>query len=202
METKTNLVSKQSIRTKAHLKKAFISLINEKGYSHVTVKDIVNRAMYNRTTFYLHYLDKHHLTEELQEEMFDAIKRTSMDRYKRGENIPITKMGPESFELIHFIYKNQDFFNLYLIKDTIPGLHHDLPRAIYKILEEHFVFTANNSTIINTPEHKLYMAHGTAGLIMEWIRNGYIISPNELSLQLINILKTFADHFMIVTGEA
>ncbi|TLS36789.1 TetR/AcrR family transcriptional regulator [Pseudalkalibacillus caeni] len=199
METKISLVSKQSIRTKAHLKKAFISLINEKGYSHVTVKDIVNRAMYNRTTFYLHYLDKNHLTEELQEEMFNAIKRTSMDRYRRGENIPITNMGPESFELFHFIYKTQDFFNLYLKKDTIPGLHQDLPKAIYEILEEHFIFTADNSDTINSSEHKLYMAYGTAGLITEWIRKRYITSPNEMSLQLINILKTFADGFTIVT---
>lgn len=28
-------------------------MINEKGYSHVTVKDIVQRAEYNRATFYL-----------------------------------------------------------------------------------------------------------------------------------------------------
>ncbi|MBB6452574.1 AcrR family transcriptional regulator [Salirhabdus euzebyi] len=199
MKTDTGSTSKQNIRTKAHLKSAFISLVNEKGYSHVTVKDIVDRAMYNRTTFYLHYLDKLDLTEDLQEEMFEAIKRTSMDRYKRGENISITKMGPESFELIYFIHKNKDYFNLFLKKDTIPGLHQDLPRAIYEILEESFVFAAKNSNMINNSAHKLYMAHGTAGLILEWIKGGYETSPSELSLQLIKILDTFADGFTIVT---
>lgn len=54
MKAKTDKQSKQSERTKSHLKKAFTELINEKGYRHVSITDIVTRAQYNRTTFYLH----------------------------------------------------------------------------------------------------------------------------------------------------
>ncbi|WP_282020247.1 TetR/AcrR family transcriptional regulator [Planomicrobium okeanokoites] len=46
-------LSPQALRTKQDFKKAFTELINEKGYSHVTVTDIVQRAEYNRATFYL-----------------------------------------------------------------------------------------------------------------------------------------------------
>ncbi|WP_078429007.1 TetR/AcrR family transcriptional regulator [Alkalihalobacterium alkalinitrilicum] len=198
MTVQPRKLSKQNERTKSHFKKAFISLINERGFSHVSITDIVNKAQYNRTTFYLHYMDKQHLTEELQIEMFDAIKRTSMDRYVKGEIVNIEKMGPRSFELMHFIYENQDFFNLYLQKDTIPGIHQDLPRAIYEILDENFVLYAKKHSTINSSAHKLYMAHGTAGLILEWIRKGYTTSADAMSLQLIEILQSFAKGFTIV----
>ena len=63
MKSKKEKMSPQAERTKRHLKEAYIELINEKGYSHVSVTDIVHRAQYNRATFYLYYLDKFHLTE-------------------------------------------------------------------------------------------------------------------------------------------
>ncbi|MDQ0271599.1 TetR/AcrR family transcriptional regulator [Cytobacillus purgationiresistens] len=199
MTDQPNKSTKQNERTKSHLKKAFISLVDEKGYSHVSVTDIIKRAEYNRTTFYLHYRDKQDLTEELRQEMFDAIKNASINRYVKGKNIHITNMGPQSFELMHFIYKNQDFFNLYLKNDTIPGLYKDLPQAIYEVLEESFILTAVNKSDINYSAHKLYMANGTAGLILEWIKNGYRMTADEMSMQLIHILQSFAKDFSIVS---
>lgn len=74
----------QNERTKHQLKQAFVHLINEKGLSHVSVTDIVERAQYNRATFYLHYLDKPDITEDLKREMFEQVKRTGMERYQPG----------------------------------------------------------------------------------------------------------------------
>ncbi|KAB8137738.1 TetR/AcrR family transcriptional regulator [Gracilibacillus oryzae] len=199
MTTAENL-SKQSIRTKKHLKQAFISLIHEKGYSHVTITDIVKKAQYNRTTFYHYYVDKIELTEELQKEMYEMIKQKTMNRYMKGQRINIEKMDAYSFELIHFIYQNKGYFNLFLINDTIPGLYQDLPNAIFEVLKDNFVFTAKDEKTINSVEHKLYMAHGTSGVIMDWIRNGYDLKPEEISIKLINILHTFASNLVIVNA--
>ncbi|WP_407269738.1 TetR/AcrR family transcriptional regulator [Radiobacillus sp. PE A8.2] len=201
MKAESGSLSKRSERTKSDLKRAYISLINEKGYSHVSITDIVKRSDYNRTTFYLHYLDKPDITEELRQEMFDGVKNTSMDRYEEDRVIQVEQMGPYSFELMNYIFMNQEFFNLYIKDDTIPGLNQDMPRAIYEILEERFILTAVESTTINTTAHKRYMAHGTAGLILEWIRSGYYPSPNDMTIQLIEILKSFAKEFRIVRSE-
>ena len=45
-------------RSKKSFKKNFIDLIQEKGYKNVTVTDIVERADYNRSTFYMYFRDK------------------------------------------------------------------------------------------------------------------------------------------------
>lgn len=189
--------NRQTLRTKSHLKQAFLSLVAEKGYQHVTVTDIVNRAQYNRTTFYYYFLDKEDLAKELRKEMFEGIIDTSTKKYALGRVIKTEEMNAHSYDLIYFIKENRAYFDLVLTDDTIPGIHHDLPDAIYQVLEKQFEFTLDNSSHLNTKAHKKYMAHGTAGLITEWIRNDYNLTPENLSLQLIEILRTMVKGFVI-----
>lgn len=197
MKNKKEKLSPQAERTKRHLKEAFVELINEKGFSHVSVTDIVQRAQYNRATFYLYYLDKPHLTEELRKEMFQQIKRTSTERYGRGADIATSAMDADSFELISFVYDHRSFFNLYLLEDTIPGIHAELPQAIFEMLDERFTFTPLGDHDINSTQFKLYMAHGTAGLILEWAKTGYEKSPKEMTGTLISIVRSFAAGFHV-----
>ena len=58
-------LDKRVRRTKLQLKQAFIKLMEEKNYDQITVTDIVNRADYNRATFYRHYNFKEELAEEM-----------------------------------------------------------------------------------------------------------------------------------------
>jgi len=51
-------------RTRQLLQKALIELTVEKGFGAVTVREITERAMVNRSTFYRHYLDKYELLNE------------------------------------------------------------------------------------------------------------------------------------------
>lgn len=195
-EKKENL-SPQAERTKRQFKQAFTDLINEKGFSHVSVTDIVQRAQYNRATFYLYYIDKQHITEELKTDMFHQTKRTSWDRYAIGKVVSTKLMDADSFELAAFIYDNRSFFNLYLKEDTLPGLHQDLPRAIFELLEEQFTFTSVGDHDINSSQFKLYMAHGTAGLLLDWAAHDYQKSPREVTEELIAILQAIAAGFRV-----
>lgn len=197
MDVKKEKLSPQAERTKHQFKQAFTELINEKGYSHVSVTDIVQRAQYNRATFYLYYLDKPDITEELRKEMFQQIKRTSMERYEPDKEISTSEMDANSFELIVYIYDNRSFFNLYLKEDTIPGLYQDLPRAIFELFEEQFTFTPVGDRDINSSAFKLYMAHGTAGIILDWAGSSYQKSPQEVTKELIGILQAIADGFRV-----
>src|SRR5579862_8584332 len=57
-------------RTRKLLQQAFIELTVEKGFAALTVSDITERAMVNRSTFYRHYLDKYDLLEQFMNEMY------------------------------------------------------------------------------------------------------------------------------------
>lgn len=59
-------------RTQKAIKDAFFDLVEEKGFEHICVKDITDKAMISRNTFYLHYADKY----ELLNKMCDDLMRT------------------------------------------------------------------------------------------------------------------------------
>ncbi len=63
----------QNAQTQANIKKAFISLINEKGFSNLTVSDITRTAGISRGTFYVHFTDKFALLEHLENTIHQSI---------------------------------------------------------------------------------------------------------------------------------
>src|SRR5215471_2043298 len=60
-------------RTRKLLQKAFLELTVEKGFAALTVQDITERAMVNRSTFYRHYLDKFDLVDKYLEQVYALV---------------------------------------------------------------------------------------------------------------------------------
>jgi AcrR family transcriptional regulator len=60
-------------RTHALLRETLIDLIAEKGFDAVSVGEIAERAMINRSTFYRHYPDKYALVTSIFEEAVDQL---------------------------------------------------------------------------------------------------------------------------------
>jgi AcrR family transcriptional regulator len=61
-------------RTRLLIKETLMLLIEEKGFSNVTVKDLTLKAGINRGTFYLHYLDKYDLLEQMEIELLEGLE--------------------------------------------------------------------------------------------------------------------------------
>ena len=57
-------------RTRKLLQNAFIELMQEKGFSAISIQDIAERATVNRGTFYTHFVDKYALLDSLIREQF------------------------------------------------------------------------------------------------------------------------------------
>ena len=75
-------------KTKDAIRRAFEEMICEMDFEQITVKELTDRAMINRKTFYLHYETLDDLLEELQQELVDSftsqnVSYKSMDDIKR-----------------------------------------------------------------------------------------------------------------------
>lgn len=57
-------------RTRQVLQQAFLELLQERGFSSISVQDITERAMVNRGTFYAHFADKYALMDAMMREQF------------------------------------------------------------------------------------------------------------------------------------
>ncbi|MGK5511560.1 TetR/AcrR family transcriptional regulator [Brevibacillus formosus] len=60
-------------RTRQLLQDAFTSLVKEKDFETITVRDITEKATVNRATFYAHFTDKFAILESMINESFMAI---------------------------------------------------------------------------------------------------------------------------------
>lgn len=60
-------------RTQRAIKDSFFNLVEEKGFEHISVKDITDGAMISRNTFYLHYADKYELLNKICDELMRTL---------------------------------------------------------------------------------------------------------------------------------
>lgn len=68
------MTDKRIIKTKNAIKTAFMMLMLEKDMNKITVSDIAERALVNRSTFYLHYGDVPSVMSEIENDITSQIK--------------------------------------------------------------------------------------------------------------------------------
>lgn len=105
-------------RTRKLLQQAFIELTVEKGFAALTVRDITERAMVNRSTFYRHYLDKYDLLEHYMNEIHELTEDRSLSTEKREATSHDTSSGP--LNLLKHIQQFADFYRVMLSEKGDP----------------------------------------------------------------------------------
>ncbi|MBC5638123.1 TetR/AcrR family transcriptional regulator [Ornithinibacillus sp. BX22] len=177
-------------RTKEHFQLALIALIKEKGFQHVTIKDIVEYAKYNRSTFYTHYRDKYELAEDLLETMLLGLEEAVGKPFQSKQKISTVHLSKSSFNIISYIYKNGNFFELITYQDTIPELHTRFPQTILKIYQDKFQFETIDHLPVDMDYFTRYTAYGFYGLISHWIHTGFETSQEEFIEEVIRLAQT------------
>lgn len=92
-EVKESARATRTTKTRANIKQAFVDLISEKGLDALTVSDITRRAKINRGTFYLHFVDKYDLLEQLEDETIAQLQSILLDNEDRTD-IDIDQVFP------------------------------------------------------------------------------------------------------------
>jgi AcrR family transcriptional regulator len=190
MNNEQTVTTQRRVRTQEHFKSALIKLIKEKGYHSISVKDIVDAASYNRSTFYVHYQDKVELAEQLLTSMLQGLEDAVGKPYVPGQKVYTSKLNLPSFNIVTYIFEHRDFFELVQMDDTLPRLHTAFPQTILKIYKEQFVFETINNMPVNMDYFKHYTAYGFYGLILNWINSDFKASQEEFIHEVIELTKT------------
>jgi AcrR family transcriptional regulator len=98
-------------RTRKLIQQAFIELTVEKGFAALTVRDITERAMINRSTFYRHYLDKYDLLDQYMKE----VHALSDEPVLEEKLAPTAQEAPSGLiNLLKHIQQSGDFYRVML----------------------------------------------------------------------------------------
>jgi AcrR family transcriptional regulator len=148
--------------TKSDIKEAFIQLLATRSLEDITISQLTKKAGVNRSTFYLHYLDKQDFLEQLKEETFHPKEALES----------ILSHFQENSAFFVEIAKNPSFRFADNIRSFILGMIESTPRsrpvivAAYQMPERYAI--------------TMYVS-GLTGLIVDWIINGTQESPQQLT---------------------
>ena len=103
--------------TQTIIKETFLSLLEKKELSKITVMEICTLADINRATFYTHYLDTHHLYHSIEEAFYDEITKL-LNALQNGPNDPNAISNVEKIlnylkDNKEMLYKNREMFKLF-----------------------------------------------------------------------------------------
>lgn len=183
-------------RTKKLLKDALISLMRDKEFDKITIKDLTDKADVNRATFYLHYKDKYDLIEQSSDEILgnigSIIKEHSLDGIidNRDRNQVLEILT----SLYSYIKENSDFMGVVLGPNGDLSFQVKLKSLMDKIIcESSYIGTRNKDRNISIEYLTTIASSAQLGIIQKWIENGMKESPKELALiiskVIVNITK-------------
>lgn len=170
------------VKTERIIKEAFISLVEEKGYAKVSIKDIAKKALINRNTFYLHYTDKEDLVEKMISEIFIEQSEKIKEMNKECSKIDIVTIRRLLNELLSVIYEEIEFYRIILLDSNLSGFLNSLKSELEKAMVTYFS--------LDYEKHHLeidYVFFGMIGIVTQWV-----IMDNAKISQIVDILCTIA----------
>lgn len=178
-------------RTKKMIINAFIRLVEKKGFEQVTIQDIADEAMINRTTFYAHFKDKY----ELYEKLFDSAIETftsilSTEELLSGNRIELKKIEILMTNIYVNIQKNRGFYLTIMDGAAIEILRQKLAA----ILEEQYAHIFQRLKItendIEVPIDFIieYMTSIFIGTLHWWLTSDSSMTPNQLAKLVIKLV--------------
>lgn len=121
-------------RTRGEIERAFMSLVSERGFDRVSVKDICLRADVNRNTFYLHYTDK----DDLARALLDRMLLTQIGALAE-EASAMSEATPERIEeivrrMLMMLYADRQFYRVFLTDEGLSRHVRPLQRLAYRMV--------------------------------------------------------------------
>lgn len=179
-------------KTKYLIQKSFLHVLEKKSFESTTIGEITKIAQINRGTFYLHYLDKFDLLDQMEEQLFSDIGNhidELQSRYLPTRTFDIEqKLLADS--LFSFIEINAPILKILLSDHGRAGFHIRFKDAFSKKvrfnLEQHESFYANLK--VSMEYFISFITSAFLGLIEQWIRNGLDKTPKEMTELYIEII--------------
>ncbi len=123
-------------QTRANLRQAFWGLYAEKPVDKISVREITDRAGYNRATFYLYYHDVYELLEEIEGTVLGNIERLVQGRLLQGDTLDFSQhMGL----ILRLAQRSRDYTRVLLGPHGDPTFSDHLKQIISPLVDRFFL---------------------------------------------------------------
>lgn len=179
-------------RSKDALKKATLSLMNEKDFKTISITEIAERAGFNRGTFYAHYKSKEDIIADVVEgKMTELIKSLSLSQIET-ETILIDDVPEIVVSLFNHFWDNSNYYQLMLNQNVLPGFQDYFCETIINHFLKNIEYELTNPNHhINREIKSYYSAYSILGIVIYWIKDGLKYTPHYMAKQLVGISTNY-----------
>lgn len=183
-----NLEDLRVRRTRKLLQRAMLESAREKGFAHVTVRNITDRAMVNRATFYRHYEDKYDLLAQYMKELSEFIDSDEGENLSNTQPLPSLDTPPPGLAtLLRHMQANADFYRVMLGNQGDPAFCGQAFRTYVELGYRRMLSSQLPQSNPNRPPIDLtvnYLMHAGIGAIVWWLENDQPVSPEQMAVWL------------------
>ena len=164
--------------TKNIIKETFLTLLEEKEITKITVSEICKIADINRATFYRYYLDVYDLLDKIEEEFLDELREAPF--FSNNEY----QLSILATELLNTILANKKLVtilfnknnNIYILNDILEGIY-DKYKA--KWLEQIPGLSEQDMAYVG-----IFSFNGSLGIVNYWIQQGFKEPVEEIAKKI------------------
>ena len=181
-------------RTHKLLWEALMAELSERTFEEITVKDICERAMVHRTTFYKHYEDKYALLEQGMRQMYDDL--LAEEAHKSPSAYSLEHPPPYFIRLFEHAAQHQGFYKLMLCGEGIGQFQKLVKEYIVEVASAKMrvMASANQHLAVPLAMQVQFFAGGVLSLLAWWLENDMPLSPHQMAQNLLSFHGASSSH--------
>jgi AcrR family transcriptional regulator len=171
-------------RTHKLLWEALMAELARHPLEEITVKDICERAMVHRSTFYQHYEDKYALLEQGVRQMYDAL---AAEVHVPPSAFSLDHPPPYFIRLFEHVAEHQQFYKLMLCGKDIGGFQKLVKDYLVELGEAKIreLTPANQELAVLPAMYVQYQAGAVLSLLAWWLEHDMPHSPGRMAQYLL-----------------
>lgn len=177
-----NKQTKVTAQTRQNLVDAFWALYCEKKILKITVKEITQKAGYNRGTFYEYFTDVYDVLEQLEESLIPKIHELP------PTSITIQNV-PMPLDMFMALYeKNSKYYSVLLGDSGDPAFATKLKNSTKPVIKQAFPGEYNRNPI----EFDFileFVLSGMIGIMSYWFREGRVLPAEDLVSLMYDLME-------------
>lgn len=173
-------VDRRVKKSQEAIKNAFIELMSEKNFDHITIQDISDRANVGRRTIYDHYTDKFDLLNKLIEEHIYELRKLC----KSAAELSFAEGNLMWFE---YFERNYSFFSTMLSSKGAPVFRSHFLEFVIEELEDEIDVTEGVNKGLSKDLILKFFGAAIVEIVQAWITNG-LTEPTQTVAEQVGTL--------------
>ena len=181
-------------RTHKLLWEALMAELAYRPFEEITVREICERAMVHRSTFYMHYEDKYALLEQGIRRMYDEL--VAAEEHVPPSAFSVDRPPPYFVRLFEHAAEHQQFYKLMLCREGVGRFQKLIKAYLIDVVSARMPegASATQKPPLSVVMHVQFVAGAVLSLLAWWLENDMPLSPYQMAQYVLSSHGTQSSH--------